>query len=104
MLRSLSKIVSLVLLLAVFATSHAVLFAEVESNSLNENIKLTDTNNNCDGVDDSDEYLTSIQIVDVDCSCNYRLVTEKYVVSKLLNPLYAVRAPPQYHLVTSDRN
>jgi hypothetical protein len=98
LLRSLSKIVSLVLLLAVFATSHAALFAEAESNSLNENINLTDTSNNSDSVDDSNEYLTSTQIVDVDCSCNNRPSTEKYFVGKLLNPLYAIRAPPQYHL------
>ena len=96
MLRSLSKIVSLILLLAVIAVSHAALFAETESNSLNENINLTDTNNNSDG--DSDASLASIQIVDVDRSRTSRHVTEKYSVGKLLNTLFTIRAPPQIYL------
>ena len=98
MLRSLSQIVSLVLLLAVVATSHAVLFAETESNFLNEKINLTDTNHNCDGADDSHAYLTSILIVDVGYSCNCRLAIEKYSDGKPQSPLFAIRAPPQYYL------
>ena len=97
MIRSFSKIFSLLLLLTAIAASYTHVFIESESSFFNESIGFVDGNTDNEA-DDSEFYLPSIQVTYIE---NLHVIQKdigQHSVKTSLNLLAAIRAPPFFYL------
>lgn len=97
MIRSFTKIVSLMLLLMIMAASQTTLFAETESNILYESTNLADSNSGTDA-DDPETLLSSIQVENITHRSVDTLVVVQHTTNILPNRLFTIRAPPYLYL------
>ena len=97
MSRSFTKIVSLIILLVSIAASQTTLFAETESNSLYEDISLSEANSDTD-TDDPESLLSCIPTANNDNSRACQNGTMQYTAYLFLNTPFSIRAPPHHYL------
>ena len=94
MIQPISKIAFLIFLFVVIAASHTVVFAEIESNALNVEICVTDSNAESETEDDPKNFLPTSLIN----TSFYNVVTEyevnPYTYNRYENRIVAIRAPP----------